>query len=162
MLFATQGVRQGGGMYRPHVGLLAAKAPLYTLKAQAYFAQKDTAAAMASIDRALEINPYEGQAWSMRAAVYAGREEYKLAEEALDKTIQQMPREAGHYINRALARYHQRNLRGAMTDYDTALEMDSANYIGHFNRGLLRGAGGRRQPCHRGLQFRAEIGTGII
>ena len=93
---------------------------------------------MASIDRALEINPYEGQAWSMRAAVYAGWEEYKLAEEALDKTIQQMPREAGHYINRALARYHQRNLRGAMTDYDTALEMDSANYIGHFNRGLLR------------------------
>ena len=38
----------------------------------------------------------------MRAAVHAGRGEYKLAEEALDKTIQQMPREAGHYINRAL------------------------------------------------------------
>ena len=64
------------------LGYWPQKAPLYTLKAQAYFAQKDTAAAMASIDRALEINPYEGQAWSMRAAVYAGRVEYKLAEEA--------------------------------------------------------------------------------
>ena len=25
-----------------------------------------------------------------------------------------------------------------MEDYDTALELDSTNYIGHFNRGLLR------------------------
>ena len=61
MLFATQGVRQGGGSRIDRMsGLLGSqKAPLYTLKAQAYFAQKDTAAAMASIDRALEINPYE-------------------------------------------------------------------------------------------------------
>ena len=30
------------------------------------------------------------------------------------------------------------NLRGAMDDYDAALEFDSTSYIGHFNRGLLR------------------------
>lgn len=74
------------------------KPELHTLMAQACFAQGDTTAAMGSIDRALELNPYEGQAWSMRAMVYANRGEYKNAEDALDKTIQQKPREADNYI----------------------------------------------------------------
>ena len=49
-----------------------------------------------------------------------------------------MPKHAGNYINRALARYHQNNLRGAMTDYDTALDLEPNNFLGHYNRGLLR------------------------
>ena len=44
----------------------------------------------------------------------------------------------GNYINRALARYHQNNLRGAMSDYDQAVDMDPNNLIAHYNRGLLR------------------------
>ncbi|MBO4551097.1 MAG: tetratricopeptide repeat protein, partial [Bacteroidaceae bacterium] len=42
------------------------------------------------------------------------------------------------YINRALARYHQQNLRGAMSDYDIAIDMDANSFLGHYNRGLLR------------------------
>lgn len=47
-------------------------------------------------------------------------------------------RNSSAYINRALARYHQNNLRGAMSDYDLALDVDPNNFIGHYNRGLLR------------------------
>lgn len=111
---------------------------LYAFKAQAYFAQKDTVAAVACVDKALEVNPYDGKAWNMRAMVLASKSEYKEAEEALNKTILQEPKMPDHYVNRALARYYQRNLRGAMNDYDIAIELDSSNYVGHFNRGLLR------------------------
>ena len=30
------------------------------------------------------------------------------------------------------------SLRGAMSDYDIALDIDPNNFIGHYNRGLLR------------------------
>jgi tetratricopeptide (TPR) repeat protein len=37
-----------------------------------------------------------------------------------------------------MARYNQNGLRGAMADYDTALDLDPNNFLGHYNRGLLR------------------------
>lgn len=114
------------------------KAEVYTLSAQINLQRKDTISAIEDIEKALNINAYDGLAWNMRAAIHAAHEEYKEAEEALDKTILQMPFQSGHYVNRALMRYHQRNLRGAMADYDTAIELDSTSYIAHFNRGLLR------------------------
>ena len=43
-----------------------------------------------------------------------------------------------NYINRALARVNINNLRGAMSDYDIALDIDPNNFLAHYNRGLLR------------------------
>ncbi len=110
----------------------------YLLKTQISFAEKDTTQALEQIRQALDIDEFNGQAWSMRAMVSANRGRYKEAEEELSKAIVQLPRNADLFINRALARYHQENLRGAMSDYDTALEIEPGNYLGHFNRGLLR------------------------
>ena len=45
---------------------------------------------------------------------------------------------AGLYVNRALTRYNQDNLRGAMSDYDACLDLEPHNYLAHYNRGLLR------------------------
>lgn len=129
------------------------KSDVYTLYAQVCYEKKDTACAVTNIDKALELNAFDGIAWNMRAAIYADDGEYAAAEEALNKTILQMPFEAGHYINRALTRYHQNNLRGAMADYDTALELDSMNYIGHFNRGLLRAQVGEDNKAVEDFDF---------
>ena len=60
------------------------------------------------------------------------------AEADFNQAIRLSARNAGNYINRALARFHQNNLRGAMSDYDLALDIDPNNFIGHYNRGLLR------------------------
>jgi len=43
-----------------------------------------------------------------------------------------------NYINRALTRYNTNNLRGALADYDKALELDPNNFMAHYNRGQLR------------------------
>ena len=63
---------------------------------------------------------------------------YADAETDLTEAIRLSVRNAGLFINRALARFHQNNLRGAMSDYDLALDIDPNNFLGHYNRGLLR------------------------
>ncbi|MBO7119449.1 MAG: tetratricopeptide repeat protein [Bacteroidaceae bacterium] len=110
----------------------------YTMKAQVSLLRTDTVQAEKWADRALELDEYDGKAWSMKAMFQGNRKEYKEAEASLDKAIVQLPRTAGLYVNRALARYNQDNLRGAMSDYDACLDLEPRNYLAHYNRGLLR------------------------
>lgn len=109
-----------------------------TLKAQVALLRTDTIAAEKWVDRALELNEYEGNAWKMKSMFQADRKEYAQAEQSLDKAILQSPKVASLYVNRALVRYNQDNLRGAMSDYDTAIEIAPNSYLAHYNRGLLR------------------------
>ena len=109
-----------------------------TLKAQVALFKTDTLMAEKWVDRALELNSYEGRAWGMKAMFQANREEYAEAEKSLDKAILQSPKVANFYVNRALVRYNQDNLRGAMSDYDTAIEIAPNSYTARYNRGLLR------------------------
>ncbi len=109
-----------------------------TLKAQVALLKTDTVAAEKWVDRALELNAYEGSAWSMKSMFQAKRKEYAEAEKSLDKAILQSPKVANLYINRALTRYNQDNLRGAMSDYDAAIEIAPNSYSARYNRGLLR------------------------
>ena len=113
-----------------------------TLKAQVALLKTDSAAAEKWVDRALELNDYEGSAWSMKSMFQVNRKEYAEAEKSLDKAILQSPKVANLYINRALTRYNQDNLRGAMSDYDAAIEIAPNNYSARYNRGLLRASVG--------------------
>lgn len=110
----------------------------YAMKAEVYMLEKDTTQAIASLQKSLDIDPYDGQTWSMRSIISLSRSEWKEAEEQLDKAIHLLPKHGGNYINRALARFNQNNLRGAMADYDAALDLEPNNFLGHYNRGLLR------------------------
>ena len=110
----------------------------YAMQAEVYLLQKDTVKAVKSLDKSLELDPYDGGLWAERAVISLAGEKWKEGEEYLSKSIHLLPKNPGNYINRALARYNQNNLRGAMADYDTALDLDPNNFLGHYNRGLLR------------------------
>jgi tetratricopeptide (TPR) repeat protein len=110
----------------------------YSMQAEVYLLQKDTTKAVQSLEKSLELDPYDGGIWAERAVISLARENWKEGEEFLSKSIHLLPKHPGNYINRALARYNQNNLRGAMADYDTALDLDPNNFLGHYNRGLLR------------------------
>lgn len=120
---------------------LHALAPSYTpalnIRAQVHIQQGDTAAAHKDIDESMAIDKYDAAVYSMRAILRLQENGYAEAEEDLTQAIHLMP-SSGDYINRALARYHQDNLRGAMSDYDLALDLDKNSFLAHFNRGLLR------------------------
>lgn len=110
----------------------------YAMQAEIYLLQKDTTKAVKSLDKSLELDPYDGGILAERAVISLARQKWKEGEEFLTKSIHLLPKHAGNYINRALARFNQNNLRGAMADYDTALDLDPNNFLGHYNRGLLR------------------------
>lgn len=110
----------------------------YMLKAQIALERKDTVLADTLIRQTLRINPYDVDALSAQGILYMRRSAFPQAEAIYDRAIVQSPREGGFYLNRALARYRQNNLRGAMDDYNIALDIDPENYQGHYNRGLLR------------------------
>ena len=110
----------------------------YAMQAEVYLLKQDTAKAVKSLDKSLELDPYDGGIWAERAVISLARQKWKEGEEFLTKSIHLMPKHSGNYINRAMARFNQNNLRGAMADYDTALDLDPNNFLGHYNRGLLR------------------------
>lgn len=107
------------------------------MRAQVHMQLKDTVAALADLEASLAINKYDADVYSTRAVLYMQQERYDEAEKDLTYAIHLIPK-SGYYINRALVRYHQQELRGAMADYDLALDLEPGNLLGHYNRGLLR------------------------
>lgn len=98
----------------------------------------DTVGAAADIDRALEIDRNNANAYIMRADIAINSHgDYAAALDDIDEAIRLMPQVAGLYINRAFLRYNLDSYTGAMADYDYALTLDPLNATALFNRGLL-------------------------
>lgn len=110
----------------------------YMLKAQIALEQKDTVSAGNLIDQTLRIDSFDVDALSAKATLVMQKDSFKQAEQYFDRAIIQSPRKAGFFLGRAMARYEQKKLRGAMDDYNVALDIEPDNYPGHYNRGLLR------------------------
>lgn len=113
-------------------------AQAYALNAEVYLQEKDTVKAAKCLDKSLELDPYDADAWTTRAYMSLARHQWKDADKFLSKALHLKPKNVNNYVNRALARINLNNLRGAMSDYDTALDLDPNNFLAHYNRGLMR------------------------
>ena len=58
-------------------------AKAYSLKAEVCLHRKDTLAAAKHLDRSLEVDPYDGNIWSMRAMISLSQRQWKGADEQL-------------------------------------------------------------------------------
>lgn len=110
----------------------------YMLKGQIAIEQKDTLTAERLIDQTLAIDSFDVDALASKASLLLKKNDFPLSEQYFDRAIMQSPRKSGFFLGRAIARYEQKKLRGAMDDYNVALDLDPDNYPGHYNRGLLR------------------------
>ena len=119
------------------VRIMPGYVPALNMRAQVHIQQQDTVAALADLEASLKINRYDSEVYATRALVYLQQEYYEKAEEDLTYAIHLNPK-SDYYINRALTRYYRQELRGAMNDYDLALELEPDNIHGRYNRGLLR------------------------
>lgn len=119
------------------VHIIPGYAPALNMRAQVHIQQEDTMAALADLEASLKINKYDSEIYATRALVYLQQKRYKDAETDLTYAIHLNPK-SGYYINRALTRYYRQELRGAMSDYDLALDLEPNNVLGRYNRGLLR------------------------
>ena len=113
-------------------------APAMAMRSDLLWEKGDTAGALEWVNKALEINRYDGDMLHHRGVMLARLERYEEAEQDLDRTIYLNPGDAGAYITRAMIRYFRDNLNGALADYDMSIVIDPANVTGHYNRGNLR------------------------
>ena len=110
----------------------------YVSRGQYRIMRGDTLAALADLDKAIEVDKYRAQAYAQRGiltAIY--KHDYDAALDDIDKALRLEPNTPSYYINRALIRYYREDLRGAMDDYDKVLRLEPTNLIAHYNRGLL-------------------------
>lgn len=113
-------------------------AKLYALKAETLLLKGDTVEGTKALDKSLDIDPYDGNAWQERALLSLAAKQYREADQHFSKAIHLKPQRANNYVNRALARYNINNLSGALADYDKAIELDADNFLAHYNRAQLR------------------------
>ncbi len=109
----------------------------YMLKAHIAAVRGDTVSADSLLVRTLSLDSTDVDAMSALAMLSLQRQQYERSESIYNQAITLSPRMSGLYINRALARYQQTNLRGAMEDYNSALVVAPDNYLAHYNRALL-------------------------
>lgn len=107
------------------------------LRSEIYRKTGDTLAALANLDTLLTIDKYDHEAYMVRAIINLGREKYEEVDKDLTQAIKLSPK-CSYYINRGLARDKMNNLRGAMEDYNMAIDLDPNNTLVRMNRGMLR------------------------
>lgn len=108
-------------------------------RARLYLAMGDTAKASADIDRALDLNKNNVNAYVMRADIAINSaKDYARARNDMDEAIKLQPHFSGYFVNRAFLRYQLDDYFGAMADFDYAIQLDPSSVPALFNRGLLR------------------------
>ncbi|SIO35873.1 tetratricopeptide repeat protein [Halodesulfovibrio marinisediminis] len=87
---------------------------------------ENPAKAAGLLREALRLEPEYGEAWLRRGRLLIQFAEYEAAVQDLDKAVRYYPKSIS-YAYRGYAEFGLGNYLGAKKNYDTALEMDSAN-----------------------------------
>lgn len=121
---------------------------IYSLRAGIALEAQDTTLALARIDEAIRQDSLLSMPYRLRAVIAQERKEWRLGTEMLTKAISLGSDDVvSLYSNRALMYYHQNDLRRAMTDYNTAIDLDPRHVMSRHNRALLRQLVGEYEPA---------------
>lgn len=112
---------------------------IYGLRAGISLEKGDTTQALERISQALEREPHQSLPHRLRASIFASRKQWTEAVQSISAAIDIEPSPTAElYANRGIMHYHNNDIRRAMADYSTALELDPRNRISLHNRALLR------------------------
>lgn len=100
--------------------------------------EKDTVTAFALFEKARQLDPTLVAAHLALADLFYQKSDFKSAEKSLNAAIEENNGDPALFVNRALVRFRQNNIRGSMDDYTTAIMLDPDHVLAHYNRALLR------------------------
>lgn len=110
----------------------------YTARGRLKLLRGDTIAALADLDKAIDISRAQLNAYLMRAEVASKQAQWEKALSDMDAAVKLRPEMGDLYLNRAYIRYNADDFFGAMSDYNYLLELEPYNSGALFNRALLR------------------------
>lgn len=99
---------------------------------------RDTTAAIADYQHALNIDPNHSLATHNLAVIKRAKGETQASEKLLDEAISKNPALPYPYAERGYYRLMNSNLKGALEDYDKVLAMDKKDEESYLNRGLAK------------------------
>ena len=95
--------------------------------------------------RALELNPSNAAAYSIRGAIYYRLNDYNSAIADYNRAIELNPSDYKNFYNRGLANVKLQNYQRAAEDFDGALKLNPNDEDSRYNRDLCYRALGYRQ-----------------
>ena len=93
------------------------------------FVLKDNKAALADLNKAIELNPDKAGGYSMRSLCYKNAKQYKLALADINKTIELEPNEGHHYYSRGGLYLELGDYNRALEDFNKCFELDPEFYV---------------------------------
>ena len=86
--------------------------------------ERDAGKALALAGSALELNPKDGRAWSVKAFALLLAMELQAAKQSFDQAVAAMPGHIGTWHGLAWTQLLSRDIDGAQTSFETALSLD--------------------------------------
>ncbi len=99
---------------------------------------RDTTAAITDYQRALNIEPNHTLATHNLAVIKRAKGEIQESEKLLDEAISKNPGLPYPYAERGYYRLMNKDLKGALEDYDKVLSIDKKDEESYLNRGLVK------------------------
>lgn len=110
----------------------------FTARGRLNLLRGDTIAALADLDKAIDLSRTQLNAYLMRAEVATRQAQWEKALADMDAAVKLRPEMGDLYLNRAYIRYNADDFFGAMSDYNYLIELEPYNSGALFNRALLR------------------------
>jgi tetratricopeptide (TPR) repeat protein len=115
----------------------------YLKNGEEKYESKDYSEAMASFNKALELDPYDSlgfHPWLFfnKGTCKAALEDYRGAIINFDKAIDLMPFYAAAFFNRAFSKYKLKDYTGALVDYEKVLKLSPKDAKSYYFVGLIK------------------------
>ncbi len=124
--------------YTEAIQLAPNVAVFYLNRANAYLYKPDFRAAIADVNKALELKIEKADdAYVIRGAAQAGLGNFDAAIADCNRALKINPKHALAYNNRANDKLRQRNYSGALADCNQALKLDPNLALAYYNRGYV-------------------------
>jgi tetratricopeptide (TPR) repeat protein len=108
----------------------------YGNRASANYQRREFVLALGDLDRAIHLNPGDGQAHYGRGFVYSAQGDQARAIADFDNAIRLEPQNAAFYNARGNARLELGDFARAIADYEQAIRLDPQYARPRYNRGL--------------------------
>jgi serine/threonine protein kinase len=128
----------------------------YLNEGNTYQDQGDYQAALAVIERAIELEP-TAEAYFERGFTHHYLSNFQSALDDYSTAIELDPNYADAYVVRGLAHYNLGDNLPALADYGKAIELDPNNAAAYYNRGLIHQATGYVQEARSDFQQAANL-----
>ena len=140
-------------------------AVVYIQKGFAKGESGDFKTAIAFYNKAIEMDPVNGEAYYYRGIAKkeiddrsGAKADFKKAVTFYNKAIETDPKNAITYLGRGNAEYELANYSKAVEDYSKTIEIDSSIAVAYFNRALTAFILGEKYNCCADLQKAGGMG----